>query len=264
MQSDDETKARLGTALNEAHLLGVELDTVGRRAAVTFATLTLDQPDKRRLQLVLESVSRVAASLRHGAWNDPTARVEPFAPEQLLAIVESFGGQPVYGWEFFDARDDDFATWSDRLSLDWRAEGPDGRAHTLTLFQEGPDRHLDLRIWFGDCEFRDAAGRAVPVDEVCDQGRRFWEGVRTGNPLAGAHGISALREPPRRDSETWSRRDLGLGALFAVTGLLVTAFACLALQRGAPPFLWVTGCLLGPLMLLLGGNAIQKSLRAGR
>lgn len=265
MHMDEATCVRLGVALNEAHLLGVELDTTRRRAAVTFALLTLDERGKRRLQFVLQPVGRVAASLRHGAWNDPDARVEAIGPEQLLEVVASFGGQPVYGWKFFDARDDDFATWSNRRSLDWQADGESGRTHTLTLFQEGgADRHLDLRIWFDDCEIRDAAGRIVPIDEVCAQGQRFWDGVRRGDPRASAHGIAGVGRPAARSETQWTRRDWRLGLLFTITGALVVAYAYSAMRNGAPSFLWATGWLVGPLMALLGLNAIRLSLRASR
>lgn len=66
------------------------------------------------------------------------------------------------------------------------------------------------------------------------------------------------------DAAGWTRRDARLGALFLLTGLLVTAYAFTAMQNGAPVMLWGTGWLLGPLMLLLGGNALWRSLRSGR
>lgn len=62
----------------------------------------------------------------------------------------------------------------------------------------------------------------------------------------------------------WTRRDARLGLLFLVTGVLVTGHGYAAMRNGMPPFLWATAWLLGPAMLLLGGNAVWRALRAGQ
>jgi hypothetical protein len=62
--------------------------------------------------------------------------------------VQRFGGQPIYGWEFFDQHEKELAKWGDRLSLDWRS-GTDGLSRSITVFQEsfGPkDAILDLCV----------------------------------------------------------------------------------------------------------------------
>ena len=65
-----EQKNALGIALNEACLLGVEIDPKRRRAAITFQVLTLPSiggaPSDRRVQLLLSPVGRVAGLLRDG------------------------------------------------------------------------------------------------------------------------------------------------------------------------------------------------------
>ncbi|MGZ4180729.1 MAG: hypothetical protein ACXVUL_08605 [Solirubrobacteraceae bacterium] len=106
MDLSEAQRHDLDVALNEAALLGAEVDVERRSAALTFAEFEVDQ---------------------------------------LLDVVRRFTGQPVYGWEFLELSEaDNFATWSDRLSLDWRSQ-LGGLSHTLDLFQEGYDRHLDLR-----------------------------------------------------------------------------------------------------------------------
>src|SRR6266511_308354 len=77
MELSSEDRAALGVALNEAALLGVEVDRGTRHAAATLAVLSLPmegpEPEDRRVQLVLESVGRFAASLRLGRWDDGNA-----------------------------------------------------------------------------------------------------------------------------------------------------------------------------------------------
>ena len=65
----------LDVALNEARLLGVEVNkNAPRTAAVTLEVLALpgteDKDVDHVVRLVLVPVGRVAASLRHGRWDD--------------------------------------------------------------------------------------------------------------------------------------------------------------------------------------------------
>lgn len=190
-----------GAALNEARLLDVEVDPEFRRAVVTLATLALAEggeapPDDPRVQFVLEPVGRIAASLRHGHWDDPQALEEPFELEELSDVVAAFDGQPIYGWEFLDVADDeDFARWEDRLSLDWE-EGDGGRAHTLDLSQAaGITRHLDLRLWFDDLRILGADGGEMSLRAFTTAGVRSWEELHGGDPRTLGQGI----EPGPRD-----------------------------------------------------------------
>ncbi|HEU5107658.1 MAG TPA: hypothetical protein VFT95_03695 [Micromonosporaceae bacterium] len=56
--------------------------------------------------LNLDGLRRRAASLRDGWWNDPEAAVLPLTLAGLDAAVRSFGGCPIYGWEFIDPPQD--------------------------------------------------------------------------------------------------------------------------------------------------------------
>ena len=191
--SDDQRRA-LGVALNEATLIGAEVRPDRRGAALTFAVLALPEDDAppeedRRRQFVLQPVGRVAASLRNGRWDDADAPAEPFPLEQLLDVVMSFQGVPVYGWDFFDRPDEDsFEGWSDRLSLDWRSE-PGGLSHTLDLFQDGGSRHLDLRIWFDDLRIFTPDRQEVSLDDFTAAGKRWWDGLYAGDPRTTGCGI---------------------------------------------------------------------------
>ena len=57
------------------------------------------------------------------------------------------------------------------------------------------------------------------------------------------------------------------GAVFFSAGALAIVFAVLAMRNDMPDFLWGASCggaawILGPICLLIGGNAIVRSLRA--
>ncbi len=189
-------------ALNEATLVGAEVDPESRIAAVTLALLTLPEsgpaPDDPRVQLLLQPVGRVAASLRVGRWDNLAAPVEPFALNELLDIVQSFQQGRIYGWKFFDVPpEDNFAKWEDRLSLDERF-GDDGNTHTLALFQETfgqqQDRHLDICIWFDELTIFGPERQQLDIDEVIAGGKRWWDGLFSGDSRSQEAGIYPLKD----------------------------------------------------------------------
>lgn len=195
----DLTEAQIeefGIALNEASLLGAEVDPERRMAGVTLAVLALPEGagparSDSRVQLMLLGVERVVASLRAGNWDDSSAEVIQFPLDALLEVVTGFNGQPIYGWEFLDVPDEkDFASWSSRLSLDWVGESR-GAPHTLTLFQEGTaaERHLDLRFWFESMRIFRPDGEQLALDDFTAAGRRWWDGLHAGDPRTAGHGI---------------------------------------------------------------------------
>lgn len=137
---------------------------------VTFDVLTLPvegpAPESALTALVLDGVSRIAASLRNGLWNDLTAPVESLELAELSATVDRLGGHLIYGCEFIDPPESSWLPWRHRLSLDARlAESPGG--HVLELFQEpGPfPRHLDVRIWFDTLRVTDLNGVEIPLQD---------------------------------------------------------------------------------------------------
>ncbi|MDO9352742.1 MAG: hypothetical protein Q7T55_03555 [Solirubrobacteraceae bacterium] len=175
MRFSEQQLSAFGVALNEATLLAVEVNPELRRAVVTIEPPVagtdlaidgrlIDDADDRRVQLVLEPVGRVAASLRHGHWDDPRALEEPLELEQLEEVVADFDGAPIYGWEFIDVDDEEGCDrWNDRLSFDW-STGDDGTDHTLDLSQaHGITRHLDLRLWFDVLTIVGSDEREIPL-----------------------------------------------------------------------------------------------------
>ena len=120
MELTDEIAKGLGVALNESSLLGVEYSEELNCASATFSVLTLPnekdpEPQDTRIQMIFHNVGRIAASLRNGYWNDYGADIEKFEINELLSVVQSFGGQPIYGWDFFNIKDEEFSKFVGRI-----------------------------------------------------------------------------------------------------------------------------------------------------
>jgi hypothetical protein len=198
MSLTEEHRSGLNVALNEADLLGFEVDPERRIAAATFRVLTLPEvgpsPDDRRVQFLFRRVGRVAASLRNGRWDDPDAPVLPFALPDLLSVVQSFGGLSLYGWEFIDVHAKELAKWGDRLSLDWTS-GDDGRSHSITVFQEPGNRILDLCVWFDELELRDPERRIISIDDFIAAGKRWWDAFFAGDERTKGYGMVPGKYP---------------------------------------------------------------------
>ena len=63
-------------------------------------------------------------------------------------------------------------------------------------------------------------------------------------------------------NERWQRKDALTGLLFFSVGALAIVYAVLAMRNDMPGFLWGPAWIIGPICLLIGGNAIVRSLRA--
>lgn len=192
----DEAKLDLGVALNEASLVDLEVHRDRATVVCMLEVLTLPvqgpEPEDRTVALLLRPVGRLAASLRLGRWDDDAAPVASFGIDDLGSVVRSFGGQPIYGWEFIDPSDTSWPSWRDRLSLDERLAANAGDGHVIELFQEslgGPPRHLDLRIWFDTLHVVRRDGTELQLDEFIAGGLRWWEAMRAGDPRTQGHGI---------------------------------------------------------------------------
>ena len=191
----DDIKHQLDVALNEADLLGVEVNPARRIAAATFRVLTLPvdgpPPEDSRVQILFRPVGRIVASLRNGRWDDAAAEVVPFEVTDLLPVVQRFGGRPIYGWEFFDVHDKELSRWGQRLSLDWRS-GSDGVSRSVTVFQESArhaDQHLDVCIWFDELEVRRPDGSVLSLEEFAAGGKRWWDAMYAGDKRTQGAGI---------------------------------------------------------------------------
>ena len=106
-------------------------------------------------------------------------------------MIQSFGGLPIYGWEFFDTDEKDFPRWADRLSLDYRTDVE--TAHSITVFQEASDRHLDVCLWFSRLEIKDPSGEGISMEAFIAGGRRWWDALYKGDERTSDSGIIPLK-----------------------------------------------------------------------
>jgi hypothetical protein len=187
MQIDEELRHRIGLALNEATLLGVEFDKEKNWVACSFALVAMDKdgnvPEDNRLLFIFKQVGRLVASLRNGHWDDKNAE------ENILEITQSFKGFSIYGWDFINCGDKDFDTWKERLSFDYSTGDNIGLTNTIDLFQEGGNRHIDLRIWFDNFEILTPKYEPFDLEEFLENGKRGWDAVYANNDKMGNFGI---------------------------------------------------------------------------
>lgn len=146
------------------------MERAGERAETVLAagstgTMDLSEAQRHDLDVALneatllgaeDDVERLAASLRNGRWDDVGASVEEFEVDQLLDVVRS------------------------------------GLSHALDLFQEGYDRHLDLRIWFDELRMFTPEHEEIAFDDFAAGGVRWWDGLYANDPRTAGHGIAPL------------------------------------------------------------------------
>jgi len=150
-------------------------------------------PDDDRVQLILQPLSRVAVSYRNGLWNKADAAILPLTLATLERTVFERQG-PIYGWKFFNTSvEEDFAPWSHRLSLDVEFEGRRGQAeNTLNLSQDN-DPYLEIRIWFGELRIFDPNRNEMSLESFIAGGRRWWDGLYSGDERTRGAGIVLLK-----------------------------------------------------------------------
>lgn len=190
----EDVRSGLNVALNESRLLSVQVDRAVRSAMVWFEVLTLPEDGPRPadtvVALAVRGVTRVAASLREGRWDNGEAAVTPMTLDRLDAVVREFGGSAIYGWDFIDPPDESWAHWRERLSLD-EVLSMEAADHVLDLFQEGAtvSRHLDLRLWFTEMSVVDRHGQEIELEQFVAGGVRWWDALYAGDSRTDGHGI---------------------------------------------------------------------------
>lgn len=162
---DGDRLRALEQALDGAALLGIEVDLRYRVLAATFEPQPGNHPDGEvddcRLQVLLFPVGEIKASLRRRD-RAGAVHVETFTPDQLVDVIDSFGGATVDA-PLFDQPDPSDA-WPAELSLQGSTVAPDGTAHTLTVQLDGEGgRQFGLHATFDDARVHDATGDEIPL-----------------------------------------------------------------------------------------------------
>lgn len=193
MNINEELRHRIGLALNEAILLGVEFNKEKNLVACSFSLVAMDKdgnvPKDNRLLFIFNPIGRFVASYRNGHWDDKTAEIEKFEPERILEIVQSFLGLSIYGWDFVNCGDKNFDTWKDHLSFDYSTGSNIGFTNTIDLFQEGVNKHINIRIWFDDFEILTSKYKPVELEEFLENGKRGWDAIYENNEKMSNFGI---------------------------------------------------------------------------
>jgi hypothetical protein len=192
MSFTEEQRRGLNIALNEAVLLGFEVDPSRRMAGATFSVLTLPEngppPDDRRVQILFSPVGRVAASFWQRATDETPWEVTTFKVEELLKVVQDVGKVSLKGWNYIDVDDKALRSSEKRLSLEWES-GVDGRAHSITVSPLAQHHVLDLSAWFDSLEVRLPSGAEVKFEDFIAGGKRWWDALHAGEERTKGFGI---------------------------------------------------------------------------
>ncbi len=193
----EEIISGINVALNEATLLGVEFNREQEIIAVSFAPVALDEsgnvPSDNRVQFIFKPIGRFIASYRLGHWDDKSAEIVRFEPEQILEILEEFGQSSIYGWEFIDCTKESDYHWLDTLSFDYNSKNTTGKLHSIELFQAGIDKHIDIKIWFDEFEIFSASYEKIEFKTFINNGKRAWDTIYSGD-ASDKFGIIPLKE----------------------------------------------------------------------
>ena len=196
MKINKKLKDRIGIALNEAVLLGVEFDEEKNTVACSFSLISMDKngntPIDNRLLFIFNPIGKFVASYRKGYWDDQNAEVIKFEPEKILEIVQSFQGLSIYGWDFINCGDKDFDTWKNRLSFNYSTNVGNGMTNTIDLFQEGFEKHIDIRIWFDDFKILTSEYKPFKIEDFLDNGERGWNAITSNNTKMKKFGVIPL------------------------------------------------------------------------
>lgn len=187
---DDETRAGMDLALNEADVLSIRLDQAGAWCDLFLHVLALPEtgpldPDARRI-VRLTMPGRVSILLRRDRLGQDG--YGPVIPVSGLDAVEDFFASlswsgSMYGWEFLDdpslTRD-----WPTRPSLTVEIR-PEAAPHSLYWFNECGRAEGDTSgayliegaVTFEDLDVMRADATPQRLDEFIADGQRYWQGL---------------------------------------------------------------------------------------
>ena len=192
MTSEQMEGINLG--LDEAILHDAKFDLKLGTVKFLFEIFTIDEngvvPNNRTVSLVLGNIGRVMASLQHLTDRNDYLKTEPFTIDDFQKVIRSFGGS-VYGTNFIRQGNDSLPAWIDHLSLDTELNGDSD--YLIDLFQDGNDRKLDFRIWFGSLKILNLSGIEIPMGDFIAGGQRWWDAFNEDDPRTQGFGMYPLK-----------------------------------------------------------------------
>jgi hypothetical protein len=201
----DQLTNDLNTALNEATVVGVDLDQAAATARLLLHVLALPEqgpidPDPRRA-MTLTGVSDFQLLLRHDPCGGEFGPAIPVADLKelvsLFAQLDRF--EPMYGWRFVDDLDLT-GDWPPQPSLTLRLR-PDPAAHSLYWFTECAQDEdsfcLEGVIRFDGLRVERADATPVTVEQFAADGRRWWTGLHANDPRVSGEAQIAAGNGPR-------------------------------------------------------------------
>lgn len=199
--SSDEIEG-FNLALDEATVLGAELNDDRTKMAITFDVLTLPsdtepEPEDSRISLRLHDISRLAVSLRKGRWDDDNAEILRFEVSDFFNMVHNSCGGAIYGIKFLNAGEEWFETWKNKLSLNFVNEDRPSK-FTLDLFQDGQNT-LNMRVWFESFKILSPELQEIELETFISGGKRWWEGFNRGDMRTMGRGMIQLDPDKKKD-----------------------------------------------------------------
>jgi len=177
MDLTDVKKGLIDAVLDEATLLGIELDKSERRISLAFSILWLPEDETRQaidtITIALYGIHRLAASHRDENPANPDVAVLPIKLEKFADVVMSLGGTPVYGGSFLKDSKKEFSKYKDRLSIDHKFDSVES-LYSIYLFQEDNIYSLDFWIWFDELKVFVSDQQEIGISDLYEGCRRWW------------------------------------------------------------------------------------------
>ncbi|KAB2807696.1 hypothetical protein [Phaeocystidibacter luteus] len=212
MRIPDDILDPLNCALNESRLTQFSLDRELKKVTIVLETVAMNQdgtiPDDSRVVITFHNVCRLAGKLKHGIWNDESARIETLQPEELTERLRNFNGHTMYGWDFINVENSDkeFQKWEADASFDLELSDCKKDVNTIDIFSEHysqKSKTLDLRVWFEELDFRSITGLPMTTKEFIDRGIRGWNAVYNGHKgMTKVSGIVAAGSDEKENNNT--------------------------------------------------------------